>query len=81
MSQFQKYALEERTQKFGIAVINCCKNLKFNSITDPIIRQLIRSSTSIGANYQEANGALSKRDFANKISLCKKKPKKLITGW
>ncbi len=34
--------------------------------------QLIRSGTSIGANYMEANGASSKRDFRNKISICKK---------
>jgi four helix bundle protein len=41
-------------------------------ITRPIIGQLIRSATSIGANYMEANAASSKRDFRNKIFICKK---------
>jgi four helix bundle protein len=67
-----KYDLEERTAKFGEAVIGFCKTLKQDSITRPIINQLVRSSTSIGANYMEANGASSKRDFRNKIHICKK---------
>lgn len=43
-----------------------------NAVTSPIINQLIRSGTSIGANYCEANGASSKADFRNKIYICKK---------
>jgi len=43
-----------------------------DAISRPIISQLIRSSTSIGANYMEANGASSKKDFRNKIYICKK---------
>ncbi len=42
------------------------------NITKPLINQLIRSSTSIGANYMEANGASSRSDFRNKIFFCKK---------
>jgi len=38
----------------------------------PLISQLVRSSTSVGANYCEANGASSKKDFKNKIHICKK---------
>ena len=38
----------------------------------PMISQLVRSATSIGANYMEANGASSKKDFKNKIYICKK---------
>jgi len=41
-------------------------------ISRPLISQLIRSATSIGANYMEANGASSKKDFTNKIFICKK---------
>ena len=37
-----------------------------------MIDQLLRSATSVGANYREANGASSKKDFKNKISLCRK---------
>ena len=64
--------LEERTAKFGENVIGFCSNIKQDAITRPLIGQLIRSGTSIGANYMEANGASSKRDFGNKIFICKK---------
>jgi four helix bundle protein len=67
-----KFDLEERTAKFGEEIIKFCKSLKQDSISRPIITQLVRSSTSIGANYMEANGASSKADFRNKIYLCRK---------
>ena len=66
------YNLEERTAKFGEDIIVFCKEIKENTITRPIISQIIRSGTSIGANYMEANGASSKKDFRNKIFICKK---------
>ena len=66
------YDLEERTAKFGESVIEFAKNLKETTINKPLIGQLIRSSTSIGANYMEANQASSKKDFKNKISICRK---------
>lgn len=66
------YDLEERTAKFGEDLIIFCKKLKMDSISNPIINQIIRSSTSIGANYCEANGASSRTDFRNKIYICKK---------
>ena len=66
------YDLEERTAKFGENLILLCKTLKQDTITRPLISQLIRSGTSIGANYMEANGASSKKDFINKIFICKK---------
>ena len=67
-----KFDLEERTAKFGENVIKLCRITKKDMITIPIISQLIRSATSIGANYMEANGASSKKDFRNKIFICKK---------
>ena len=67
-----KYNLEDRTAKFGERVIQFCKNTEQDIISRPIISQLIRSATSIGANYMEANGASSKKDFMNKIFICKK---------
>lgn len=66
------YNLEDRTAKFGEAVIGFCREIKQDAISRPIISQLIRSATSIGANYMEANAASSKRDFRNKIFICKK---------
>lgn len=68
----KKYDLEERTEKFGESVIDLCRACKKDVVSEPIIKQLIRSSTSIGANYFEANGASSKRDFRNKIAICRK---------
>jgi len=68
----KKYDLEERTAKLGENVILFCKSLPQNLINSPIVTQLIRSSTSVGANYMEANGASSKKDFRNKIFICKK---------
>lgn len=73
-----KYDLEERTSKYGSEVITFIKTVKLNIITKPLVSQLVRSSTSIGANYMEANGASSKRDFKNKIHLCKKESKETM---
>lgn len=67
-----KYDLEERTAKFGEDIIIFCKKIKQDTITKPLISQIIRSGTSVGANYCEANGASSKKDFKNKIFICKK---------
>ncbi len=66
------YDLEERTSNFGISIIRFCKSVKISTINQSIINQVIRSGTSIGANYCEANGASSKKDFRNKIHICKK---------
>ena len=62
-----KYDLEERTAKFGECIIVFCKSVRENSITRPLINQLVRSATSVEANYMEANAASSKKDFRNKI--------------
>lgn len=67
-----KYNLEERTAIFGEQIIKLCRTIKSDKLSDPILNQLIRSGTSIGANYMEANGASSKKDFKNKIFICKK---------
>lgn len=67
-----KYDLEERTTVFSEKLINFCSKIKNNPIYNPIISQLIRSGTSIGANYHEANAASSRKDFRNKIFICKK---------
>jgi len=69
------YNLEGRTMKFSENIIDLIKTIKINEINKPIIKQLIRSATSIGANYNEANGASSRKDFKNKIFICKKEAK------
>ena len=70
--QDKEYNLEEKLERFGENIIELAKKVSKNTITIPIINQIIRSGTSIGANYMEANGASSKRDFKNKIHICKK---------
>ena len=71
----KKYDLEERTAQFGGAIIEFVKTLPRDPINSPLISQIIRSGTSVGANYMEADGAESKKDFQHKISICKKESK------
>lgn len=68
----KSYNLEERTATFGEQVIEFVRKIRKDDISRGIIRQLVRSATSIGANYCEANASSSKRDFRNKIYICKK---------
>jgi four helix bundle protein len=68
----KKYDLEERTARFGEKAISFCKKIPKNPITNPLISQFIKCSTSIGANYCEADDAESKADFRHKIGICKK---------
>jgi four helix bundle protein len=67
-----KYDLEERTAKFGEDIIEFAKKIPQSSITLPLITQLVKAATSVGANYCEADDACSKKDFVNKIAICKK---------
>jgi hypothetical protein len=55
------FDLAERTAVFGEEVIRLAKSMKRNSVTSPLINQLVRSATSIGANYVEADEAGSTR--------------------
>ncbi|MSU71718.1 MAG: four helix bundle protein [Opitutus sp.] len=64
--------LEERTAVFGEATIEFCLALPTNPATAPIINQLVRAGTSVGANYCEADDAESKKDFRHKVALCRK---------
>ena len=74
----KKFDLEERTARFGENVIELVQSLPQNSINTPLISQLIRAATSVGANYMEANGAESKKDFIHKIHICKKEAKETM---
>ena len=66
------YDLEERAARFGENAIDFARALEKDVINRVFISQLVRSATSIGANYIEANQASSKKDFRNKICICKK---------
>jgi four helix bundle protein len=66
------FNLEERTATLGETVIEFCLRLPINPVAGPVISQLVRAATSIGANYCEADDAESKKDFRHKIALCRK---------
>src|SRR5947208_17038046 len=64
--------LEERTKRFALAVLEFASSLPRNRAADVLVKQLLRSATSIGANYREANRAVSRADFANKVGTVQK---------
>ncbi len=66
------YDLEDRTALFGEAVIDYVKKVPVTPVTRRLIDQLVGTGTSIGANYCEADDAVSKKDFRHKISICKR---------
>src|SRR6266446_3670399 len=69
------FDLEERTAKFGEAIIRFCRKIPRGPGNDRLIDQLVGCGTSVGANYCEANEKASKRDFAHSISRCTKEAK------
>jgi len=79
-SNDKKFDLCERTAKFGEMIIEFASSLKDSPVNRPLITQLVRSGTSIGANYMEADTAESKKDFEHKIGICKKESKE-TTHW
>ena len=71
-TQKQDFDLEERTARFGEAVIRFVRKIPKDTINVTLISQLTRAATSIGANYCEADDGVSRKDFRNKIGLCRK---------
>jgi four helix bundle protein len=66
------FDLEERTAKLGESIIEFCKTVPLSVITTPLVSQLVRSAGSVGANYCEADNAVSKKEFRQKIGTCQK---------
>jgi four helix bundle protein len=75
MPNAPKYDLEERTAKFGENIISLCKKVPRSPINDPLILQLVKAGTSVGANYCEADCAETRKDFEHKLGICKKESK------
>ena len=71
-SENRVYDLEERTAQFGEAVIDFAKTIPQGAVTNRIISQLVGAATSVGANYVEADDAVSKKDFLKSIGTCRK---------
>lgn len=67
-----KNDLEKRTKVFALRVVKFVNQLPAGRASDVLGRQLLKSGTSVGANYREANRAESYDDFIHKIALCEK---------
>lgn len=77
-SNRKSYDLEERTFKFARSVISFVDTLPKTVVNNEIIKQLVRSSGSVGANYIEANEALSKKDYVFRVKICRKEAKETL---
>ena len=71
----KQFDLEDRTQKFAKKSIDYCKKIFKNIAHFEIAKQLIRSAGSVGANFIEANEALSRKDFTLRVKICRKEVK------
>lgn len=67
--------IQDRTLEFGIKILRFAGKMPRTISADILIKQLVRSGTSIGANMEEADGAASKRDFINKVVIARKEAK------
>ena len=72
------FGLTERTALFGEAVIRFAKGLRRDPVSTPLISQLVRSSTSVVANWMEAGAAQSCKNFDHKIGICKKEARETM---
>ncbi len=73
-----KQNLMERTARFGEAIIQFAKRIPFSPVNNRLIDQLVGSGTSIGANYCEADDAVSGKDFKKSIGVCRKEAKECM---
>jgi four helix bundle protein len=70
-----KYDLEERTFQFADRVRHFVKRLPRTICNIEDVKQVARASASVGANYIEANEAISKKDFLHRVKICRKESK------
>ncbi len=75
---FHNFDLEQRTLTFSKDTIRFCKTLPKDKVNDILIYQLIRSTTSIGSNYREANDDLGKKDFIHRLRIARKEAKETV---
>jgi len=73
--QNKKYDLEDRTLKFAKDCIDLCRLFMRDTINIELVSQLIRASSSVGANYREANDSTTKKDFYHRIGICRRESK------
>ena len=75
------YDLASRTQCFGSAIVAYARGVPLTPVTRSLISQLVRAGTSVGANYCEADGAESRKDFRHRIAIAGERPGRPATGW
>ena len=73
-----KAELEQRTKGFSLNLIRFLQSLPKNYLGEAMGRQLLKSGTSIGANYREANRAESKADFIHKLAIAEKEASETV---
>jgi four helix bundle protein len=74
----KEYNLEKRTTEFAKSVIKVCKQLTNNSMNYRLVGQVVGSAGSIGANYREANDALGKKDFIQRLKISRREAKECV---
>ena len=67
-----RFDLEERTAKFGANSVRFARTIPDTPIARPLVSQLVRAATSVGANQCEADDAETRKDFLHKLGICKK---------
>jgi four helix bundle protein len=73
-----KVELERRTKEFSLNLIRFLESLPKNYLGETMGRELLKSGTSIGANYREANRAESKADFIHKLAIAEKEASETV---
>jgi four helix bundle protein len=72
------FELEERSARFGEAIIEFAKRIPETPVNSRLISQLIGAGTSIGANYCEAHDAVSKKEFKQRVGTSRKESKETM---
>jgi len=74
----KQFNLEKRLLTFSTDTIHLCKLINITLINKNLITQLLKSATSIGANYTEANDSLGKKDFLHRLRIARKEAKETL---
>jgi four helix bundle protein len=72
------YDIRERTFQFSQRVLEISEMLPVSIACDVLNKQIVRSGTSIGANLEESDGTITKRDFLNKVVVARKEAKETL---
>lgn len=71
----KSYKLEDRTAEFSLETRRVLRKIKLELLNESDVRQVLRSSGSVAANYIEANENLGEKDFRMRIKICRKEAK------